>query len=722
MSLFESLEKDTELYSILQKETERQRCSLELIASENFTSRAVLEANGTIFTNKYSEGYPSKRYYGGNEHIDELENLCKKRALEAFQLDPNVWEVNVQSYSGSTANFSVYTALLQPNDRLMGLDLPSGGHLTHGYYTANKKISNSSIYFQSLPYRVGDDFLIDYNGLERDATLFKPKLIVVGASAYCRDYDYERFRQIANMNKSYLMADIAHTSGLVSAGLLKSPFEYCDVVTTTTHKTLRGPRGALIFYKRELKDQIDFAVFPSSQGGPHNNTISAIATALHQVNTPQFKEYAKQVVSNAKYFAYMLMKYGFDVITNGTDNHIVLVNLKNKGISGLRFEKIAELCNVSVNKNTIPTDKSALNPSGIRLGTSAMTTRGFTHTDFEFTAKIIHQITELTQFIQRSCTTNKFDEFIEHTQQFLGTIEYLKKEISTYCSSFDLPNTNLLIPPSSPSESKPSESTSSESKPSESTSSESKPSESTSSELSSKSFVKDLVSIIIPSYNRYELLTHCIKSCISQSYLFIEIIVVDDCSTDPRYRDGSLERFPKTKVIHLPVNQREKYKVQAAQGATRQEGINVAQGEWIAFLDDDDFFLPNKLEIQLNHLKKYNGLFCSSNMYQINHNNISTESLDFNIIKTYHPKNTLPTLFMKSLIDSTNYINNSTVLIHKSIINKVGEFKPEAYEDWNYWKRVLLVVPCFYIEDELIYYTTTVNQNIQTKNYIYPPL
>ncbi|NBP59315.1 glycosyltransferase, partial [bacterium] len=360
------------------------------------------------------------------------------------------------------------------------------------------------------------DFLIDYNGLERDATSFKPKLIVVGASAYCRDYDYERFRQIANINKSYLMADIAHTSGLVSAGLLKSPFEYCDVVTTTTHKTLRGPRGALIFYKRELKDQIDFAVFPSSQGGPHNNTISAIATALHQVNTPQFKEYTKQVVSNAKYFACMLMKYGFDVITNGTDNHIVLVNLKNKGINGSRFEKIAELCNVSVNKNTIPTDKSALNPSGIRLGTSAMTTRGFTHNDFEFTAKMIHQITELTQSIQKSCSTNKLDEFMEKSDHFKDTIKYLKQEVSKYCSSFDLPDTNLLIPVS----------------------------QSSSEQLSSNSYVKNLVSIIIPSYNRYELLTHCIKSCLSQSYSFIEVIVVDDCSTDPRYRDGSLEKFP----------------------------------------------------------------------------------------------------------------------------------------------------------------------------------
>jgi glycine hydroxymethyltransferase len=438
MSLKESLKDDNELYNILQKETERQRNSLELIASENFTSIAVLQANGTIFTNKYSEGYPGKRYYGGNEYIDELENLCKKRALEAFNLDSNVWDVNVQAYSGSTANFAVYTALLNPNDRLMGLDLPSGGHLTHGYYTSNKKISNSSIYFQSLPYTVGKDFLIDYDGLERDATKFKPKLIIVGASAYPRDYDYDRFRKIADINKSYLMADIAHTSGLVSAGLLKSPFEYCDVVTTTTHKTLRGPRAALIFYKKELKDFIDFAVFPSSQGGPHNNTIAAITTALKQVNTTEFKEYAKQVILNAKFLADYLIDMNYNVITGGTDNHIVLIDLKNKSITGSRFEKVAEMCNVSVNKNTIATDKSAFNPSGIRLGTAAMTTRGFLEGDIKFIADIIDTITQLTYKIQERCLTNKLDEFIHKTNDFIDEINVIKNTVSNYCSKFPL--------------------------------------------------------------------------------------------------------------------------------------------------------------------------------------------------------------------------------------------------------------------------------------------
>jgi glycine hydroxymethyltransferase len=676
MSLFESLEKDTELYSILQKETERQRCSLELIASENFTSLAVLEANGTIFTNKYSEGYPSKRYYGGNEHIDELENLCKKRALEAFQLDPNVWDINVQSYSGSTANFAVYTALLQPNDRLMGLDLPSGGHLTHGYYTSNKKISNSSIYFQSLPYKVGKDDLIDYDGLERDAMSFKPKLIIVGGSAYCRDYDYERFRAIANINQSYLMADVAHTSGLISAGLLKSPFNYCDVVTTTTHKTLRGPRGALIFYKKELKDRIDFAVFPSSQGGPHNNTISAIATALRQVNSQSYKDYATQVVTNAKYLAQILIENNFDVITNGTDNHIVLVNLKNKGISGSRFEKIAELCNVSVNKNTVSTDKSALNPSGIRLGTAAMTTRGFVEKDFKFTSSVLQEISELTLLIQQSCSTNKLDEFVQNTNLFSSQIESLKAKVTSYCSPFLFPHP--VSPP----------------------------------------YIKDLVSIIIPSYNRYELLLHSINSCINQTYQNIEIIVVDDCSTDPRYKDGSLELFPKTKVIHLPVNQKVKYNTTAGQGATRQEGVNVAQGEWIAFLDDDDTFLPHKIKTQLDYLKQHNGQFCCSNMFEVNHRDISPQLLNIEIINKYH-KNPLPTLFSKYIIDRDNLINNSTVLLHHNIIEKVGPFEPIIYEDWEYWKKALKYTLCHYIDEPLVYYTKTIQHNKQEKHYIY---
>lgn len=427
---------DSELYSILEKETVRQKTSLELIASENYTSRAVLEANGSIFTNKYSEGYVGKRYYGGNEHIDELETLCKQRALAAFGLDPEQWDVNVQAYSGSPANFAVYTALLRPGDRLMGLDLPAGGHLTHGYYTAQRAISASSIYFQSLPYTVDSEGRIDYEGLERDAARFKPRLIIAGASAYTRDIDYARFRAIADKNKSYLMADIAHTAGLIASGLLTSPFQYCDVVTTTTHKTLRGPRGALIFYRKAHKDAIDFAVFPSCQGGPHNNTIAAIATALKQVQADEFKMYAKQVVRNAQHLAEELKKRGFILVTGGTDNHIVLVNVRANGLTGAQFEHVAELCSISVNKNTIPGDVSALSPSGIRIGTPAMTTRGFGADDFNFVAEVLGEVSELSKKIADSSESKTFAEFKKSCGAFQTEISGLRLKVTTYCEKF----------------------------------------------------------------------------------------------------------------------------------------------------------------------------------------------------------------------------------------------------------------------------------------------
>lgn len=397
---------DPEMADILNQERTRQKNSITLIPSENFTSKAVMDLLGSEMQNKYSEGYPGERYYGGNEIIDKAEALCQKRALEAFGLDPSQWGVNVQPLSGAPANLYAYSAILEVGDRIMGLDLPHGGHLSHGYQTNTTKISYISKYFQTMPYRLNEETgIIDYDTLEKNAQLFRPKVIVAGASAYSRVIDYKRMRQIADKVGAYLLSDMAHISGLVSAGVTDSPFPYSDIVTTTTHKSLRGPRGAMIFFRKgirkvtkkgkeipyELERKINFSVFPGHQGGPHNHTISALAVALKQCTEPEYVKYQQEVVSNAKHFADALVSKGFKLVSDGTDTHLILVDLRSRNIDGARVEAVLERANIAANKNTVPGDVSALFPSGLRVGTPAMTTRGFGPEEFDKVAEFIDQ-------------------------------------------------------------------------------------------------------------------------------------------------------------------------------------------------------------------------------------------------------------------------------------------------------------------------------------------
>jgi len=380
-------EEDPEVWEAVRQELLRQNSRLELIASENFTSQAVLEATGSVFTNKYAEGYPGRRYYGGCENVDLVENLARERAKKLFGAE----HANVQPHAGSQANMAAYAAVLSPGDTILGMNLSHGGHLTHGHH-----LNFSGKTYRVIPYGVRrDDEQIDYDELERLAAEHKPKMIIAGGSAYPRTLDFARFRRIADSVGAVLLVDMAHFAGLVAAGLHPNPCPWADIVTTTTHKTLRGPRSGLILCRRQYAQAVDRTVFPGTQGGPLVHVIAAKAVCLKQAMSPEFAQYQKQVLANARALAEGLRQAGFRVVSGGTDTHLLLVDVFCRGIRGKEAEQALDAAYITVNKNTIPFDQNPpLNPSGIRLGSPAVTTRGFREAEMREVASLIAEVLE----------------------------------------------------------------------------------------------------------------------------------------------------------------------------------------------------------------------------------------------------------------------------------------------------------------------------------------
>jgi glycine hydroxymethyltransferase len=429
---------DPDVAALLQQEEQRQREQVELIASENYVSRAVLDAVGSVFMNKYTEGYPGKKYYQGNVHYDALERLCQERALAAFHLAAADWGVNVQAPTGSVANFAVLSALLTSGDTILSLRLTDGGHLSHGWQLSpTEQVTLVSKLYRPVFYGVDPATgLLDYEQVETLAKEHHPKLIISGGTAYAREIDHEEMRRIADSVGALYLADIAHEAGLIAAGVNASPFPFADVVTMTTRKTLRGPIGALIVARRELSERIDRAVFPGMLGGPLNHTIAGIAVALREAATPAFAAYARQVIANARTLAAELSRNGFQLVSGGTDKHLVLIDLRNRKVTGYQLAVVLEAVNITTNKNTVPQEtRRPWNPSGIRLGTPKVTSRGFREPDMQTVAAWISRATAIAE--------REFSGFdVAQTREALRThaeLQELQRAVATFAAAFPVP-------------------------------------------------------------------------------------------------------------------------------------------------------------------------------------------------------------------------------------------------------------------------------------------
>lgn len=432
------------VFSLIGKEAEQQRDTLRLIPSENYTSPAVWEAVGSILMNKYAEGQAGKRYYQGNTFVDEIELLCKERALKFFSVDDGNWAANVQAHSGSPANVAVYFALLQPGEKIMSLYLPDGGHLSHGWKLPGNKVTLVSNIWDVTFYHVSEDTgVLDYDAVLRQAKEVRPRMIVSGGTAYPRAIDHERLAAIAKEVGAYYLADIAHEAGLIGAGVHPSPFPHADVVTMTTHKTLRGPRGAIIISRKEFSERIDKAVFPGMQGGPHMHSIAGIAVALEEALQPEFKAYAEDVIANARALARAFSDAGFSVVSGGTDKHLVLLDLRTSGVSGWVAAWALEYAGIIANRNTVPYDTaSPFYPSGLRIGTPAVTTRGMKEKEMKHIASWCIAVLKHAKRWQlpedkearRAFTKQFFSELNADT-----VLAKTKKEVQAFCRKFPTP-------------------------------------------------------------------------------------------------------------------------------------------------------------------------------------------------------------------------------------------------------------------------------------------